>query len=311
MRDWIEASLAPLSDSVVVEVPKSVLKQGAVQHLYGRLAARLKQDSNDAHLLQVRWRRGGTGGGGERDRPAGQFKEEKHQCVCWVGMIAGLKSCLTFLHCAGNPDQPPPASLQALHPTPAVCGRPRDQALGYLDAHERFDRGLYSGPFGWISGAGAEFVVAIRSALVQPDAVSPASGSGPSPSAPRHNVHLYAGVGVVLGSDPAEEWQELELKTRQYRQLLLPPRLQQLQAAAADPAAAIKARPLREWLRGLPNINLAWCSLLVEELCRQGVTMFCIAPGESVWGVCGCVRVCAGVCGCVRVCAGVCRGCLH
>jgi len=202
--------------------------------------------------------------------------------------------------CAADPAPSPPASLQALHPTPAVCGRPRDQALGYLDAHERFDRGLYSGPFGWISGAGAEFVVAIRSALVQPDAVSPATGSGPSPSAPRHDVHLYAGVGVVLGSDPAEEWQELELKTRQYRQLLLPPRLRQLQAAAADPAA-IKARPLREWLRGLPNINLAWCSLLVEELCRQGVTMFCIAPGESVWGVCGCVRVCAGVC----------RGCLH
>ena len=53
VRDWIEASLKPLSESVTVEVPKSVLKQGAVQHLYGRLAARLKEESNDAHLLQV------------------------------------------------------------------------------------------------------------------------------------------------------------------------------------------------------------------------------------------------------------------
>ncbi len=37
----------------------------------------------------------------------------------------------------------------------------------YLEESEPFDRGYYSGPFGWISGEGAEFVVAIRSALVQ------------------------------------------------------------------------------------------------------------------------------------------------
>lgn len=54
----------------------------------------------------------------------------------------------------------------ALHPTPAVCGRPRDAARQELAAREPFDRGFYAGPFGWISGAAAEFVVAIRSALV-------------------------------------------------------------------------------------------------------------------------------------------------
>ena len=35
-------------------------------------------------------------------------------------------------------------------------------------------------------------------------------------------------------------------------------------------------------LQDLPNINLAWASLLVEDLCRQGVSMFCIAPGKSL-----------------------------
>lgn len=54
----------------------------------------------------------------------------------------------------------------ALHPTPAVCGRPRGAALAALSAAEPFDRGFYSGPFGWISGAAAEFAVAIRSALL-------------------------------------------------------------------------------------------------------------------------------------------------
>ena len=58
------------------------------------------------------------------------------------------------------------ALLAALHPTPAVCGRPRDAARAELARTEPFDRGFYAGPFGWMSGAAAEFVVAIRSALV-------------------------------------------------------------------------------------------------------------------------------------------------
>lgn len=58
-------------------------------------------------------------------------------------------------------------SMQAaLHPTPAVCGRPRPAALAALTAAEPFDRGFYAGPFGWVSGNAAEFAVAIRSALV-------------------------------------------------------------------------------------------------------------------------------------------------
>lgn len=55
----------------------------------------------------------------------------------------------------------------ALHPTPAVCGRPRAEAKAVLAESEPFDRGYYAGPFGWISGSAAEFVVAIRSALMQ------------------------------------------------------------------------------------------------------------------------------------------------
>ena len=54
----------------------------------------------------------------------------------------------------------------ALHPTPATCGRPRQDALDALRATERFDRGFYAGPFGWISGSSSEFAVAIRSALL-------------------------------------------------------------------------------------------------------------------------------------------------
>ncbi|MEW5311204.1 MAG: hypothetical protein WDW38_002939 [Sanguina aurantia] len=260
VRDWIQDALEEVCSDVVVEVPKSVLKQGSVQHLYGRLAGELKPGCRDTQLLQV------------------------------------------------------------LHPTPAVCGRPQDKALRFLQEHEDFDRGFYAGPFGWISGCGSEFVVAIRSALILPStppaalgsptsssnnnnnnnnsssssAAHPSNTSSPSTnshtslptSRPHHpsmdsgmthqapapsqisasaaqlgegrRVMLFAGVGVVTGSNIRSEWQELDLKIRQFQSLLQP--LQPLSSA--------------------PNMNAAWARMLVEELCRQGVSMFCVAPGS-------------------------------
>lgn len=131
----------------------------------------------------------------------------------------------------------------ALHPTPAVCGYPRPEALRTLRAVESFDRGLYSGPLGWISAEGAEFAVAIRSALVHP------SGD---------EVSLYAGVGVVGSANARSEWAELNLKTKPLESLLAP-----------------AAR-----LASLPNPNAAWATVLIGELVRGGVTTFCIAPGS-------------------------------
>lgn len=144
----------------------------------------------------------------------------------------------------------------ALHPTPAVCGRPREGALKALSAAEPFDRGFYSGPFGWISGAAAEFAVAIRSALVHAATEITLSASAPfaanSAAHIEHSSHtttpgvaggvcnmesyialeaavsadsgaeasaalqqadsrrmlsMYAGVGLVCGSDADREWQ--------------------------------------------------------------------------------------------------------
>jgi len=95
------------------------------------------------------------------------------------------------------------AILRTLHPTPAVGGTPRPAALEYLREVEPFDRGWYAGPLGWIDSTGAEFAVAIRSALVRPDGLS-----------------LYAGAGIVVGSDAAREWDELENKIAPMARLL-------------------------------------------------------------------------------------------
>ncbi len=83
-----------------------------------------------------------------------------------------------------------------LHPTPAVGGVPRDEALGWIRRHEGLDRGWYAGPVGWMDRDGeGEFDVAIRSALVC-----------------RDEALLYAGCGIVRDSDPDQEYAESNLK---------------------------------------------------------------------------------------------------
>lgn len=91
------------------------------------------------------------------------------------------------------------ALLAALHPTPAVCGRPRDAARAELARVEPFDRGFYAGPFGWVSGAAAEFVVAIRSALVHAPGALGQETLEAMTSAPEH----YSGGGAALADGVA------------------------------------------------------------------------------------------------------------
>lgn len=92
-----------------------------------------------------------------------------------------------------------------LHPTPAVGGSPREAAVAHLQELEPFERGLYAGTLGWVNHRGdGEFLVGIRSALMSGD-----------------SARLYAGAGIVEGSDPAKELGETELKMRPLRETLL------------------------------------------------------------------------------------------
>lgn len=91
--------------------------------------------------------------------------------------------------------------VAALHPTPAVGGKPQDRALRLIAGLERADRGRYAGPAGWVDGDGnGAFAVSVRSA--QLDGVT----EGPS------ETRLFAGVGVVEDSDPAAELAETRQK---------------------------------------------------------------------------------------------------
>lgn len=86
--------------------------------------------------------------------------------------------------------------VAALHPTPAVCGVPRDAALELLRREEPFDRGWYAGPVGWFSSDGdGHFVPALRTAV----------GDG-------GRWRLFAGAGIVDGSSAQGEWDETGIK---------------------------------------------------------------------------------------------------
>jgi salicylate biosynthesis isochorismate synthase/menaquinone-specific isochorismate synthase len=83
-----------------------------------------------------------------------------------------------------------------LHPTPAVGGEPWPAAASAIADLEDMDRGWYAAPVGWMDATeDGEFCVALRSALLRD-----------------REAHLFAGVGVVAGSDPAAELAETEVK---------------------------------------------------------------------------------------------------
>jgi menaquinone-specific isochorismate synthase len=90
----------------------------------------------------------------------------------------------------------PLAIAAALHPTPAVAGLPRREAMGWLRSLEPFERGHYAAPIGWIDSAGdADLRVAIRSGTLR-----------------GRTLELTAGAGLVPGSAVARELQEVALK---------------------------------------------------------------------------------------------------
>lgn len=94
--------------------------------------------------------------------------------------------------------------LEELHPTPAVCGHPRDAARAFLEANEPFARGWYAGPVGWfdVNGDGA-FAPGLRSVLFTPD-----------------RWRLFAGAGIVQDSQPRDEWDETRTKFQTILQAL-------------------------------------------------------------------------------------------
>ncbi len=93
--------------------------------------------------------------------------------------------------------------ISMLHPTPAIGGFPKENAINLISLHEPFERGLFAAPLGILSKHHTEFVVGIRSALVD-----------------EQHLHLYAGAGIVSGSDSKSEWEETSVKMGKLARIL-------------------------------------------------------------------------------------------
>ncbi|MDM5190513.1 isochorismate synthase [Bacillus sp. DX4.1] len=114
----------------------------------------------------------------------------------------GLLTTKNLLHLYTPVEAKGDASLltmvEELHPTPALGGTPRLEAMKLIRDVESLDRGLYGAPIGWIDDKGnGEFAVALRCGLLNGDRAS-----------------LFAGCGIVIDSVPQLEYEETSLKFR-------------------------------------------------------------------------------------------------
>lgn len=89
--------------------------------------------------------------------------------------------------------------IESLHPTPAVGGRPKDEALKLIFEIEEQKRGLYAAPIGILSKNLTEIAVGIRSALIHDK-----------------EMYLYGGCGIVKESIPEKEWYETQEKMKNF-----------------------------------------------------------------------------------------------
>lgn len=106
----------------------------------------------------------------------------QHLCTRITGTAGGASELLDI--------------VETLHPTPAVGGLPTGESLSFITTNEPVARGWYASPVGWMDGRGdGEFIVALRSAVT--DGL---------------RTRMYAGAGIVAGSDPLLEWRETEWK---------------------------------------------------------------------------------------------------
>lgn len=112
--------------------------------------------------------------------------------------LANVQHLATDVHAMLVDETSVVAIAAALHPTAAVCGTPTERAMAYILGEEDLARGRYAGPVGWFDANGdGEFGIALRCGQIAPD---------------MRSIELFAGCGIVAGSDPESELAESESK---------------------------------------------------------------------------------------------------
>jgi menaquinone-specific isochorismate synthase len=96
--------------------------------------------------------------------------------------------------------------ISSLHPSAAVCGTPTNKAKALINVLEGMSRGRYAGPVGWIDARNdGEIGIALRTGELSND---------------KKSIRIFAGCGIVAGSNPHEELAESQAKLNPMRTAL-------------------------------------------------------------------------------------------
>ncbi len=165
----------------------SIAPNGDADAAAARLFASAK-DRNEHELVVSALRTALTDAGAQVDAPVEPgFKRLRHIIHLHTPFRAVLRTPRHVLELVAR-----------LHPTPAVGGTPHALAADWIATHEPEARGWYSAPVGWFDLDGnGELAVALRSGVIT-----------------NNRAHLFAGAGIVAGSDPDKELAETEMKFR-------------------------------------------------------------------------------------------------
>ena len=133
----------------------------------------------------------------------GNKMTEKGPYTARAGQLVHLKTDFYFL--LKNTDHIGDL-LQELHPTPAVCGLPKEEAFRFILNNEGYDRSYYSGFTGWLDTEGhTDIYVNLRCMEIKPG-----------------EAILYAGGGILASSEVESEWVETGDKMNTMRSILHP-----------------------------------------------------------------------------------------
>ncbi len=133
-------------------------------------------------------------------RSVGITPEEHGPYPVYAGALSHLKTNFHFHADTGRLGE----LLKVLHPTPAVCGLPKEKAYRFIKENEGYDRNYYSGFVGMLNPLGkTDLYVNLRCLNYQANELS-----------------LYAGSGLLAASELEDEWQETEKKLQTMKQLL-------------------------------------------------------------------------------------------
>lgn len=133
--------------------------------------------------------------------PFASVIEEEGPYSSRAGQLLHLK---THFHFSPNQGAGITDVVNALHPTPAVCGMPKTESLHFIGENEGYSRGFYSGVVGMLApNDKTDLYVNLRCANIK-----------------GLNAVLYAGGGILTSSDMESEWQETEEKMKTVGEIL-------------------------------------------------------------------------------------------